>query len=179
MTAAPARTIAQVSFSMRPPENLAAVYPDTSGLRKLRRRTMRSFKSRSGDEGIFRFCYSPDRKKGRMPRCRFSFLALLLVPLTSFLASFALPGTYAQERLPTQREIYLYQGADRAQRLISQARKEGGLSLYTTMTPEDATPMIAAFEEKYGIKVRMWRGLNPKLLHRRLPAAAAGTSAGD
>src|SRR5258706_15351599 len=65
MTAAPARTIAQVSFSMRPPENLAAVYPDTSGLRKLRRRTMRSFKSRSGDEGIFRFCYSPDRKKGR------------------------------------------------------------------------------------------------------------------
>src|SRR5216684_4681034 len=95
------------------------------------------------------------------------------------LASFALPGTYAQERLPTHREIYLYQGADRAQRLISRARKEGGLSLYTTMTPEDASPMIAAFEEKYGITVRMWRGINQKLVQRALAEARAGKSAVD
>src|SRR5258706_4235250 len=95
------------------------------------------------------------------------------------LASVAVPGTYAQERLPTNREIYLYQGADRAQRLISQAKKEGGLSLYTTMTPEDATPMIAAFEEKYGIKVRMWRGINQKLVQRALAESRAGKSAVD
>src|SRR5258706_556076 len=95
------------------------------------------------------------------------------------IASFAVPGTYAQERLPTHREIYLYQGADRAQRLVSQAKKEGGLSLYTTMTPEDATPMIAAFEEKYGIKVRMWRGINQKLVQRALAESRAGRSAVD
>src|SRR5258708_35620621 len=99
--------------------------------------------------------------------------------LISFLASFAVPGTHAQERLPTNREIYLYQGADRAQRLISQARKEGGLSLYTTMTPEDATPVIAAFEEKYSIKVRMWRGINQKLVQRGVAGSRAGQSAGD
>jgi len=45
------------------------------------------------------------------------------------------------------REIYLYQGADRAQKLVSRAKKKGDLSLYTTMTPEDASPMIAAFEQ--------------------------------
>jgi len=41
------------------------------------------------------------------------------------------------------------------------------------MTPEDATPMIAAFEEKYGIKVRMWRGINQKLVQRALAESRA------
>src|SRR5207247_8079211 len=99
--------------------------------------------------------------------------------LTFALAAFAVPGTYAQDRQAANREIYLHQGADRAQRLLSQARKEGGLSLYTTMTPEDASPMIAAFEEKYGIKVRMWRGINQKFVQRALAEARAGKSAVD
>ena len=95
------------------------------------------------------------------------------------LASFGVQGTYAQERQAANREIYLYQGADRAQRLLSGARKEGGLSLYTTMTPEDAGPLVAAFEEKYGVKVRMWRGINQKLVQRALAEARAGKSAVD
>src|SRR3989441_7664296 len=95
------------------------------------------------------------------------------------LAALAVPATRAQDRQAANREIYLYQGADRAQRLVSQARKEGGLSLYTTMTPEDAGPMIAAFEEKYGLKVRMWRGINQKLVQRALAEARAGKSAAD
>src|SRR5206468_10668598 len=99
--------------------------------------------------------------------------------LTFALAAFAFPGTHAQDRQAANREIYLYQGADRAQRLVSRAKKEGGLSLYTTMTPEDASPMIAAFEEKYGIKVRMWRGLNQKLVQRALAEARVGKSAVD
>src|SRR6267143_1756845 len=95
------------------------------------------------------------------------------------LAPFAVPETYAQDRQAANREIYLYRGADRAQRLVSRAKKEGGLSLYTTMTPEDATPMIAAFEQKYGIKVRMWRGINQKLVQRALAESRAGKSAVD
>ncbi|HYS51361.1 MAG TPA: extracellular solute-binding protein [Burkholderiales bacterium] len=95
------------------------------------------------------------------------------------LASFVVPGTYARDRQAANREIYLYQGADRAQRLLSGARKEGGLSLYTTMTPEDAGPLVAAFEERYGIKVRMWRGINQKLVQRALAEARAGKSAVD
>src|SRR5258708_24909977 len=99
--------------------------------------------------------------------------------LTFALAAFAVPGTYAQDRQAANREIYLYQGADRAQRVVSEAKKEGGLTLYTTMTPEDANPLIAAFEEKYGIKLRMWRGINQKLVQRALAEARAGKSAVD
>ncbi|HZF19562.1 MAG TPA: extracellular solute-binding protein, partial [Burkholderiales bacterium] len=95
------------------------------------------------------------------------------------LAAFAVPGTHAQDRQAANREIYLYQGADRAQKLVSRAKKEGDLSLYTTMTPEDASPMIAAFEQKYGVKVRMWRGINQKLVQRALAEARAGKSAVD
>src|SRR5256885_1339859 len=95
------------------------------------------------------------------------------------LASFAVPGTRAQDRQAANREIYLYQGADRAQRLLSEAKKEGSLTLYTTMTPEDAGPLVAAFEEKYGIKLRMWRGINQKLVQRALAEARAGKSAVD
>src|SRR3989442_13731137 len=95
------------------------------------------------------------------------------------LAAFAFPGTHAQDRQAANREIYLYQGADRAQRLLSEAKKEGRLTLYTTMTPEDAGPLVAAFEEKYGIKPRMWRGINQKLVQRALAEARAAKSAVD
>jgi len=90
------------------------------------------------------------------------------------LAPFAVPGTHAQGRQSANREIYLYRGADRAQRLLSQARKEGALSLYSTMTLEDAGPLIAAFEKKYGIQVAMWRAINQKLVQRALAEARAG-----
>src|SRR5216683_579671 len=90
------------------------------------------------------------------------------------LAPFAVPGAHAQHRQAANREIYLYQGADRAQRLVSQAKKEGSLSLYSTMTLEDASPLLAAFEKKYGIKVAMWRAINQKLVQRALAEARAG-----
>src|SRR6267154_4385850 len=99
--------------------------------------------------------------------------------LVFVLAAFAVPGTHAQDRQAANREIYLYQGADRAQKLVSRAKKEGDLSLYTTMTQEDASPMISAFEQKYGVKVRMWRGINQKLVQRALAEARAGKSAVD
>jgi len=77
------------------------------------------------------------------------------------------------------RDVYLYQGADRDQRLLAQAKKEGSLSLYSTMTLEDASPLLAAFEKRYGIKVRMWRAVNQKLVQRALTEARAGQHAVD
>ena len=99
-------------------------------------------------------------------------LALALAPFTSEPAQ-------AQEKQSGNREIYLYQGADRAQRLIAQAKKEGSLSLYSTMTLEDANPLIAAFEKKYGVKVTMWRAVNQKLVQRAVAEARAGKHAVD
>jgi len=42
------------------------------------------------------------------------------------------------------------------------------------MTLEDASPLLAAFERKRGIKVSMWRGVNQKLVQRALAEARAG-----
>jgi iron(III) transport system substrate-binding protein len=88
-------------------------------------------------------------------------------------------GGSAQERAAANREVYLYQGADRAERLLAQAKKEGTLVLYSTMTLEDASPLLAAFEKKYGIEVKMWRAVNQKLVQRALAEARAGQLAAD
>ena len=67
------------------------------------------------------------------------FLRLLLI---LGLAPLAVPGASAQDREARNRDIYLYRGADREQRLVSQAKKEGGLTLYSTMTPEDVQAIL-------------------------------------
>jgi len=77
------------------------------------------------------------------------------------------------------RDIYLYRGADRDARLLAQAKKEGAFVLYSTMTLEDAHPLIAAFESRYGVKVRLWRAVNQKLVQRALVEARAGQHAVD
>jgi iron(III) transport system substrate-binding protein len=62
-------------------------------------------------------------------------------------------------------------GPDRTARLIAGAKKEGTLALYSSTALEDMTPVIAAFEKKYGIKVRLWRGGSEDILTRVLTEA--------
>src|SRR5438105_2806923 len=85
----------------------------------------------------------------------------------------------ARDKEARNRDIYQYRGADREQRLVAAAKREGGLTLYSTMTPEDAGPLLAGFEKKYGVKVTMWRGLNQKLVQRAVAEARAGKPAAD
>ncbi len=47
-------------------------------------------------------------------------------------------------------EIATYQGADRAQRLIEGAKREGTLTFYSNAPTEDNTALVGAFEKKYG-----------------------------
>ena len=105
---------------------------------------------------------------------RLSIVLVLLFALAP-LAALA----QAQQKPAANRDIYLYKGADREQRLVANAKKEGSLTLYTTMTPEDASPLVAAFEKKYGIKVSMWRGINQKLVQRAVAEARAGKNLVD
>jgi iron(III) transport system substrate-binding protein len=100
----------------------------------------------------------------------------LLFPFRSFALALLLAAGASQA---ANRDIYLYQGADREQRLVAQAKKEGTVVLYSTMTLEDATPLLAAFEKKYAIKVNMWRAVNQKLVQRTLAEARAGKLAAD
>jgi iron(III) transport system substrate-binding protein len=66
-----------------------------------------------------------------------------------------------------------YQGPDRAQKILKAAQQEGGFTLYTSIAEKDIQPLIAPFEKKYGIKVRVWRAGSDKVLQRTLTEAAA------
>jgi len=75
---------------------------------------------------------------------------------------------------PSNREIYLYQGADRDQQLVEKAKKEAKVVLYSTLTVKDSNALIGAFEAKYGIKVALWRTGQDKIVQRVLAEAHAG-----
>ncbi|TFL09421.1 extracellular solute-binding protein [Pusillimonas caeni] len=67
-----------------------------------------------------------------------------------------------------------YQGADRSEKIVQAAKEEGELTLYTSIAEKDIPPLIKPFEEKYGIKVKIWRAGTDKVLQRTLTEAQAG-----
>jgi iron(III) transport system substrate-binding protein len=72
-----------------------------------------------------------------------------------------------------------YQGADREQFLAQGAKKEGEVMLYTSLVPEDLTQLAAAFEGKYGVKLKTWRANSEKVLQRAVTEARAGRHEAD
>lgn len=66
------------------------------------------------------------------------------------------------------------QGADREARLLEGAKKESGLTLYSSATQEDMSVFTAAFEKKYGLRTKLWRGNSEGILHRAISEARAG-----
>jgi iron(III) transport system substrate-binding protein len=83
------------------------------------------------------------------------------------LAAFALPS-YAQDY-----SLLNYSGADRADKLLAAAKKEGGLTLYTSIAEKDIPPLREGFEKKYGIKLTVWRAGSDKVLQRSLTETGA------
>ena len=83
----------------------------------------------------------------------------------------------AAEAVPAQpspvAETATYQGADRAQRLIEGAKREKDLTLYSVIPPEDMSALAAAFDKKYGVKVKVWRADSESVLQRVLTEARA------
>ena len=61
-------------------------------------------------------------------------------------------------------EIAMYQGADRHDRLVAAAQKEGELSVYHAYP--NLTVVMAAFTKKYGIKTNAWRAGSEAILQR-------------
>jgi iron(III) transport system substrate-binding protein len=84
----------------------------------------------------------------------------------------ALPIAIAQT--PTTAEAALRTGADRQQRLVEGAKKEGELQIYTVTPLEDTAALTDAFEKKYGIKVKVWRSGSDNVLQRVVSEARAG-----
>ncbi len=71
-------------------------------------------------------------------------------------------------------ELAAYSGADRQQRLLDGAKKEGTLSLYTSAQGDDMGALVAGFEKKYGSKVTTWRAGSEKVLQRVVTEAKSG-----
>jgi iron(III) transport system substrate-binding protein len=78
-----------------------------------------------------------------------------------------------------QEAPFEYQGADRDQRILDAAKKEGSLTLYTTIAEKDLPVIVAPFEKKYGIKLNIWRASTDTVLQRTLSEAAARRYAVD
>ncbi len=69
--------------------------------------------------------------------------------------------------------LFSYEGADRMERIAAAARKEGTLTLYTTIAEKDLPAIIGPFEKKYGIKVSTWRAGTDKVLQRAVTETRA------
>lgn len=63
---------------------------------------------------------------------------------------------------------------DRAQKLEAAARKEGSISLYTSIAQKDLEPVLGPFEKKYGIKVNVWRASGDLIIQRIIQEQRAG-----
>jgi iron(III) transport system substrate-binding protein len=94
-------------------------------------------------------------------------LALLLLS-----ALIHLPASAADAA--TVAAIARYDGSDYLQRLVAGAKKEGELTIYTSATQEDIGAINAAFEKKYGVKVKVWRAGADKVLQRVVTEAQGG-----
>ena len=73
-------------------------------------------------------------------------------------------------------EVATYQGADRGQRLLEGAKKEKELTFYSSIPTEDITALVAAFDKKYGVKVKVWRADSEGFLQRIISEVKPGAS---
>jgi iron(III) transport system substrate-binding protein len=67
-----------------------------------------------------------------------------------------------------------YEGADRIQKVAAAAKKEGSFMLYTSFAEKDLPRLTAAFEKRYGVKVKVWRSASEKVLQRAVIETGAG-----
>jgi iron(III) transport system substrate-binding protein len=102
-------------------------------------------------------------------------LAVLLAVVVALLAAWALSlPAPAQGAKPTAEDPASYAGADRIEKLVAAAKQEGSLSVYTSAAMDDMAAITAAFEKKYGIKVRLWRGSSENIVQRAVVEARGG-----
>ena len=114
--------------------------------------------------------------RAKLPACLPACLATFLA------AALAVCGTLALAQSPPpspHAAIYGYKGADRNARLLERAKQEGNVTVYTSLAPTEATPLVEAFEKKTGIKVNLWRALSDSVVKRVVTEAQARRHAFD
>ena len=90
-------------------------------------------------------------------------------------AAVVLPLTGRAQVKPgaTAADVALYTGADRMEKLVAGAKKEGTISVYTSLQTADIGRLGVAFEKKYGIKVVPWRAGSEGIVNRTIQEARA------
>jgi iron(III) transport system substrate-binding protein len=73
----------------------------------------------------------------------------------------------------TAQNLSAYTGPDRMERIVAAAKVEGTMTLYTTIAEKDLPAIIKPFEQKYGIKVSVWRAGTDKVLQRAVTETRA------
>jgi iron(III) transport system substrate-binding protein len=99
--------------------------------------------------------------------------------MAASLGAFAVSSVWAEDTAARNRQIYLYQGPDREAKLLEGARKEGQVSIYTSLNTRDSGPITQAFEKKYGVKTQLWRSSSEKVVQRAVTEARAGRHLSD
>jgi len=94
-------------------------------------------------------------------------------------ALLAAPAVALAQAPDPSAQIIRYEKPDREQFLVQGAKKEGEVLLYTSLVPEDLTALAAAFERKYGVKLKTWRANSEKVLQRAVTEARAGRHDAD
>ena len=84
------------------------------------------------------------------------------------LAFLCLVGPSAYAQAPTLADLANYSGADRTQRLIAGAKREGVVNVYSSVTVDDQKVLVAAFNKLYGVKLQFWRSSSESILNRAL-----------
>ena len=72
------------------------------------------------------------------------------------------------------RALYMLEGPERLGRLLAGAKREGIVSVYTSLNTQDSGPITAAFEKKYGIRTQLWRSASERVVQRAVTEARAG-----
>ena len=74
----------------------------------------------------------------------------------------------------TIQEVAAFSGPDRQERLISGAKKERSVMIYTSLQMDDLKVLNSVFEKKYGVKVNVWRGSAEDVRQRAIVEYRAG-----
>ncbi len=70
-------------------------------------------------------------------------------------------------------QVFLNKSADRLSLALERAKKEGSLTLYSSMAPSEVGPLVKEFEKKYALKVDVWRSTSEGILQRALNESKA------
>jgi iron(III) transport system substrate-binding protein len=99
--------------------------------------------------------------------------------VVALVAAATIAGSAQVKPGATATDVALYTGADRMEKLIAGAKKEGTVSIYTSLQTVDIGKLGAAFTKKYGVKVVPWRSGSEDIVQRSVQEARANRNTVD